>query len=73
MGRLEASKKSQGRGFGSLLVNEAIRITVQSDIGAHGLIVDLKHEKLIDFYKRFGFLSLPEDKLRMVLIIRRKA
>lgn len=72
LGRLAVSKKAQGRGIGTLLVNEAIRITVQSDIGAHGLIVDLKDEQLFDFYKRFGFLSFPDNKLRMVLIVRQK-
>lgn len=71
LGRLAVSRKHQGKGYGELLLAEAIHRTllIADHAGLIGLFVDAKNGGAQSFYEHFGFVPLPEDSLSLFLPI----
>ena len=69
LARLAVSKKYQGKGYGGLLLAEAIHRTVliAEQAGLIGLFADAKDERAHKFYERYGFVSLPGHALQIFL------
>ena len=69
LARLAVSRKYQGKGYGSLLLAEAIHRTVliAEQAGLIGLFVDAKDERAHKFHERYGFVSLPGHSLQLFL------
>ena len=42
-------------------------LRVAEHLGIIGFFVDAKHEEAANFYRRFGFLSLPDNALELFL------
>ena len=63
LARLAVSANQQKKGYGELLVIDAMQKTlnVSNSIGIAGLFVDAKHERAKAYYNQFGFISLPEQ------------
>ena len=61
LARLAVSGKYQRKGYGGLLLAEAIHRTVliAEQAGLIGLFVDSKDEHAYKFYEKYGFVSLP--------------
>lgn len=71
LARLGVSRKMQGKGFGELLLAEAIHRTslIAEQAGVIGLFVDAKNESAKHFYQRYGFFVIPEHPLQLFLPI----
>lgn len=71
LGRLAVSRRHQGKGYGELLLAEAIHRTllIADQAGLIGLFVDAKDDKARSFYERYGFIPLPTDPLHLFLPI----
>jgi GNAT superfamily N-acetyltransferase len=71
LARLAVSRKYQGKRFGELLLAEAIHRTalVAEQAGVIGLFVDAKDDAARRFYKRYGFMAIPEHPLQLFLPI----
>jgi len=69
--RLAVAKRAQGQGIGSiLLVDGLLRLLNASDeVGFPMVFVDAK-EGLDDFYRRFGFSSLPGHPERLFMTVK---
>ena len=69
LARLAVSGKYQGKGYGGLMLAEAIHRTVliAEQAGLIGLFVDAKDERAHKFYERYGFVSLPGHVLQLFL------
>jgi GNAT superfamily N-acetyltransferase len=70
LARLAVDSGSQGKGYGDLLVADAIKrilATTQESGGLTGFFVDAKNEKVKKFYLRFGFIPLKDDPLKLFL------
>jgi len=69
LARLAVSRKYQRKGYGGLLLAEAIHRTVliAEQAGLIGLFVDAKDERAHKFYERYGFVSLPGHVLQLFL------
>ena len=65
LARLAVDEQHQGQGYGELLLIDALYRTSAAgeSIGIHGMIVDAKHEKASQFYKKYGFQSLSMNPL----------
>ena len=63
LARLAVSANQQRKGYGELLIIDAMQKTlnVSSSIGIAGLFVDAKHERAKAYYEQFCFISLPEQ------------
>lgn len=65
--RLAVDRRHQGRQLGSRLLAEALRLAVAaSDAAAARLvIVDAIDESAAAFYRKWGFIGVPENPLRL--------
>ena len=72
MGRLAVHRLAQGRGFGELLLMEAIARAAETSaaIGVGGLFVDAKDEKAAAFYAKYGFQPSLDDPLKLWLSLK---
>lgn len=77
LARLAVSRSRQRRGLGALMMVHAMRraLQVADSAGIIGLFVDAKDEAASRYYRRFGFLPVPDDphKLFMPLATLRQA
>jgi ribosomal protein S18 acetylase RimI-like enzyme len=70
LARLAVDTASQGKGYGELLLADAIKrivATTEESGGITGFFVDAKNEQVKKFYLRFGFISLKDDPLKLFL------
>ena len=69
LGRLAVDHSAQGRGFGRLMVVDAItrtRATIAEAAGI-GLVVDALNERAAAFYRGFWFEAFKDDPQRLFL------
>jgi ribosomal protein S18 acetylase RimI-like enzyme len=69
LGRLAVAKTEHRRGFGKLLLWEALRrfMEIFDRAGGVGLFVDAKNDEAKLYYERFGFVSVPGNELKLFL------
>jgi len=69
LARLAVDRTWQGQGIGAALLAYALRIAVQGaeSIASAVIEVDAKDDVAREFYSRFGFRSLTDDRLHMYL------
>jgi len=69
LGRLAVARSRQRQGLGKLLMVAAMTkfVEVFDSAGGIGLFVDAKDGEAKAYYKRFGFVSLPDNPLLLFL------
>jgi ribosomal protein S18 acetylase RimI-like enzyme len=70
LARLAVDKQCQGKGFGAILLADAVKritATVKESGSIVGFFVDAKNEQVIHFYLRFGFIPLQDSPLSLFL------
>ncbi len=67
MGRLAVDRTFRGQGLGGALLADALHRSALSGIGAYALLVDAKDAQAEEFYRRHGFITLPESPQRLFL------
>ena len=69
LGRLAVDSRYRGRGFGEILLVDALRRALASsaEIAAMAVIVDAKDDDARRFYERYGFRRLLADEYRLFL------
>jgi len=69
LARLAVASHLQRKGLGSYLLLDALDrvLRVAEHLGIIGFFVDAKHEEAAKFYRRFGFLPLPDNALELFL------
>jgi GNAT superfamily N-acetyltransferase len=72
LARLGVSLSMQGKGVGAGLLKDAMRRTIQAaDIaGIRAFAVHAKDEAASAFYKHFGFVPSPTDRLQLFLLVK---
>jgi GNAT superfamily N-acetyltransferase len=69
IGKLAVDRKFQRKGFGEILLLEALKkITGYSkEAGGYCVVVDAKNEKVKSFYTRYGFKAFLDEGLKLFL------
>jgi predicted GNAT family N-acyltransferase len=69
LGRLAVDKTAHGKGFGQiLLVNAMKRALIASEaVGMYALVVDAKNNSAKSFYKHFGFIEFTDFPMRLFI------
>lgn len=69
LGRLAVSSAFRGQGFGAMLLMDALSraLTHGRELASTGVIVDAKDSAAFSFYKKYGFLELPNVERRLFL------
>ena len=69
LARLAVAKSRQREGLGTLMMIHAMRraLQVADSAGIIGFFVDAKDEAASRYYRRFGFIPLPDDPHKLFL------
>jgi len=69
LARLAVSKKYQRQGLGKYMMINAIERTllISKNIGIIGFFVDAKHADAKKYYEQFGFMTMPDNELKLFL------
>ena len=69
LGRLAIDGRYQGRGYGELLIIDALRRALQAttEVASYAVVVDAINERARSFYKHYEFCAFPDRKLRLFL------
>jgi ribosomal protein S18 acetylase RimI-like enzyme len=72
LGRLAVDQRTRGRGYGELLLLDALArsLAASATIGAAAVLVDAKDDAARRFYERYGFERLSEQPQRLFLPMR---
>ena len=73
--RLAVAVSEQGKGVGAALLAEAMRdaVSAANRAGGVALFVDAKDDRAAAFYKHYGFTSLPDLPLQLMMPIEKVA
>ena len=68
VGRFAVDQTVQGRGIGKVLLAHALKqvSTVAQIIGVNFVVIHAKDKKAMEFYQRFGFISLTSNPLTLI-------
>lgn len=71
IGRLAIDSKYQGQKIGAYLLIDALKrsLLISDQIGINALIVDAKDDNAASFYRHYGFIEFPSNKLKLFLPI----
>jgi GNAT superfamily N-acetyltransferase len=71
LARLAIDKSSQGQGFGSALLKDALKraLNVSHDVGVRAVLVHAKDEEACGWYKKYGFIESPTDPFQLFLLM----
>lgn len=69
LGRLAVDKNHQDKRIGQYLLIDALKrsLSVSAQIGIVAVVVDAKDDAAVLFYKKFGFIELPDNSQRLFL------
>jgi GNAT superfamily N-acetyltransferase len=69
LGRLAVDSRYRGRGFGRVLLIDALQraYRASAEVRAFAIVVDALHDAARDFYVKYGFIALPSAPYRLVL------
>ena len=69
LGRLAIDSRYQGRGYGELLIIDALRRALQAttEVASYAVVVDAINEHARSFYEQYEFCAFPDRKLRLFL------
>jgi GNAT superfamily N-acetyltransferase len=69
LGRLAVDQRQQGRGYGKVLLIDALQrsLRIQSQVGAVAVTVDAKDDAARSFYERYGFTRFVHHEYQLYL------
>ena len=69
LGRLAIDSRYQERGYGELLITDALRRALQAttEVASYAVVVDAINERARSFYEQYEFCAFPDRKLRLFL------
>lgn len=72
LGRMAVDDAQRGNGLGELVLMDALRraLLVTQQVGSFAVFVEAKDEESASFYRKYGFIELPDDKLKLLLAMK---
>jgi predicted GNAT family N-acyltransferase len=70
LGRLAIDNLEKGKGFGEILLIDALKrcVEISNSLGVLAVIVDPIDEKAVTFYKSYGFILIPSNNKMFIPI-----
>lgn len=75
MGQLAVDQKYQGRGYGGLLISNAVKraLVAQGTMGIYLLLVDADSDDAVEFYRHYGFTGCNSRERVLFLPLGKRA
>jgi GNAT superfamily N-acetyltransferase len=72
LGRMAVDEKCKGTGLGALTLIDALAksLTASRNVASWAVFVEAIDDDAASFYRKFGFIELPEDKRKLFLPMR---
>ena len=72
IGRMARNISYKGQKVGELLLMDALKrcYVLSKEVASWAVIVDAKDEKAVDFYKKYGFIEIPNNPQKLFLPMR---
>jgi predicted GNAT family N-acyltransferase len=69
LGRMAVAEKYKGTGIGALTLMNALHksLLAATDVASLAVFVEAIDSDAANFYRKYGFIELPEDKLKLLL------
>ena len=69
LGRMAVTEKYKGAGLGALTLMNALHksLLAATDVASLAVFVEAIDSDAANFYRKYGFTELPEDKLKLLL------
>ena len=69
LGRMAVAEKYKGTGLGALTLMNALHksLLAATDVASLAVFVEAIDSAAANFYRKYGFIELPEDKLKLLL------
>ena len=69
MGRLAVDRTLRGKGAGEHLLMDALRraLAASREVASVAVVVDAKDDNAVSFYRRYGFITFPDQPNRLFL------
>ena len=69
LGRIAVDEKYKGTGLGALTLMNALdkSLVASQDVASWAVFVEAIDSTAANFYRKYGFIELPEDRLRLFL------
>jgi predicted GNAT family N-acyltransferase len=69
LGRMAVVEKCKGTGLGALTLMNALHksLLAATDVASLAVFVEAIDSEAASFYRKYGFIELPEDKLKLLL------
>jgi GNAT superfamily N-acetyltransferase len=69
LGRLAIDRRYQGRGYGELLIIDALRRALQAttEVASYAVVVDAINERARSYYEQYDFCAFPDRNPRLFL------
>lgn len=69
LGRLAVDTPHKGKGYGEVLLIDALRRSFQAtaDVASFAVVVDAKDDRSRTFYQHYEFIAFPDNELRLFL------
>jgi predicted GNAT family N-acyltransferase len=69
LGRLAIDSRYQGRGYGEILILDALRRSLKAatEVASYAVVVDAIDERARSYYQHYEFCAFPDRKLRLFL------
>ena len=69
LGRMAVAEKYKGTGLGALTLMNALHksLLAATDVASLAVFVEAVDSDAANFYRKYGFIELPEDKLKLLL------
>lgn len=72
LGRMAVDGEQKGKGIGELVLMDALKrsLLATEHVASFAVFVEAKDEDAASFYRKYGFIQLPEDKLKLFLLMK---
>lgn len=71
LGRLAVDSGCQGRGYGDLLVADALKrsLELSKQLASFAVVVDAIDQKAAGFYQHHGFIKFPDEPMKLYISV----
>jgi ribosomal protein S18 acetylase RimI-like enzyme len=71
LGRLAVDNEHRGKGYGDLLISDALKraLLASSQVSSVAVVVDATNQDAVNFYLKYGFTEFQTDPIKLYILL----